>query len=171
MKKTFFGLLAATLAIGLAFSACDKSEEDYNQSSGTYNPGGTEEPDITKFDVMPYEWTITQMLSDELSGTTLLLVNQAIASGNLKITFNGESTAAQNYAGREMHIAYNTTNVMTFDVVSYKPSTQEFEISYNDEIYSSVIQTSEDNTKVYMTVDAQTPLTGKIVTIVSYTLK
>jgi len=170
MKKTLLFIGTVLMAMSLMLVSCNKDEDEKPNNTSTEEPDP--EPDLSKYDIMPHQWTITQLNSSDINQTILTLINNAVASGSLFINFNGEEGGPEtNYAGWNMNILYNTTSVLTIGVVSYNHNTQEFELSYNENNYSGVVQISEDEQKVYMSVDAQAPLSGNTFTIVAYTLK
>lgn len=152
MKKHLILFAAVVLAMSLAFVSCDKTEE--NDKPGTpVQPGPDPEPDYTHFNIVPYTWTITQIQNDGLNEYISNMINQALASGNLHVSFEGETGGLETqYAGWQMHVAYNTTNVLNFNVESYNPQTQQIVITNTTSSYSGIVSITADTEKVYMNV-------------------
>ena len=129
MKKHLILFAAVVLAMSLAFVSCDKTE-DNDKPNTPEQPEPNNEPDYTHFNIVPYTWTITQIQNDGLNEYISNMINQALASGSLHVSFEGETGGLETqYAGWQMHVAYNTTNVLNFNVDSYSPQTQQIVIT------------------------------------------
>ncbi len=152
MKKHLILFAAVVLAMSLAFVSCNKTE-DNDKPNTPVQPEPDPEPDYTHFNIVPYTWTITQIQNDGLNEYISNMINQALASGNLHVSFEGETGGLETqYAGWQMHVAYNTTNVLNFNVDSYSPQTQQIVISNTTSSYSGMVSITTDTSKVYMNV-------------------
>ena len=152
MKKHLILFAAVVLAMSLAFVSCDKTE-DNDKPNTPVQPEPDPEPDYTHFNIVPYIWTITQIQNDGLNEYISNMINQALASGNLHVSFEGETGGLETqYAGWQMHVAYNTTNVLNFNVDSYSPQTQQIVITNTTSSYSGIVSITADTEKVYMNV-------------------
>lgn len=152
MKKHLILFAAVVLAMSLAFVSCDKTE-DNDKPNTPVQPEPDPEPDYTHFNIVPYIWTITQIQNDGLNEYISNMINQALASGNLRVSFEGETGGLETqYAGWQMHVAYNTTNVLNFNVESYSPQTQQIVITNTTSSYSGIVSITADTEKVYMNV-------------------
>ena len=152
MKKHLILFAAVVLAMSLAFVSCDKTE-DNDKPNTPVQPEPDPEPDYTHFNIVPYIWTITQIQNDGLNEYISNMINQALASGNLHVSFEGETGGLETqYAGWQMHVAYNTTNVLNFNVERYSPQTQQIVISNTTSSYSGIVSITADTEKVYMNV-------------------
>ena len=171
MKKTLLTASLLFLAMSLVFVSCDKTEENEKPSTPV-QPGPDPEPDYTHFNIVPYIWTITQIQNDGLNEYISNMINQALASGNLHVSFEGETGGQETqYAGWQMHVAYNTTNVLNFNVESYNPQTQQIVISNTTSTYSGIVSITADTEKVYMnvaTTDANSELAFTIMAYIPF---
>lgn len=168
MKKTLFIASLLVMAMSLVFVSCDKTED--NDKPGTpVQPGPDPEPDYTHFNIVPYIWTITQIQNDGLNEYISNMINQALASGNLHVSFEGETGGLETqYAGWQMHVAYNTTNVLNFNVESYSPQTQQIVINNATSTYSGIVSITADTEKVYMNVATAAANSDQAFTISAY---
>ena len=132
MKKHLILFAAVVLAMSLAFVSCDKTE-DNDKPNTPEQPEPNNEPDYTHFNIVPYTWTITQIQNDGLNEYISNMINQALASGSLHVSFEGETGGLETqYAGWQMHVAYNTTNVLNFTPSYFSSSnTNEYEPGLN----------------------------------------
>ena len=147
MKKHLILFAAVVLAMSLAFVSCDKTE-DNDKPNTPVQPEPDPEPDYTHFNIVPYIWTITQIQNDGLNEYISNMINQALASGNLHVSFEGETGGLETqYAGWQMHVAYNTTNVLNFNVERYSPQTQQIVISNTTSSYSGMVSITTDTSK------------------------
>lgn len=151
MKKTPFIIAVLLIVLGVVFVSCSKDEETTKPST---TPQEEEDPnDVSHFNIIPYVWTLTQLQSDGMNEFVANMINQALASGNLLLSFSGETGGVETeYAGWEMHVAYNTTNLLNFNVQSYSPQTQEIVISNTTSTYGGEATITKDDYNIYMDV-------------------
>lgn len=169
MKKTLFIASLLVMAMSLVFVSCDKTEETTQTQTPSDQPDPDPEPDYTDFNIVPYTWTLTQIQNDGMNDYIAGMINQALASGNLFVNFSGETGGLETeYAGWQLHVLYNTTNVLNFNVDSYNPQTQQITISNSLSTYSGTVSISADTEKIYMNVATTATNSDQAFTISAY---
>ncbi len=167
MKKTLFIASLLVLAISIVFVSCDKTEE--TSQTQTHSDQPDPDPDYTHFNIVPYTWTLTQIQNDGMNDYMAGMINQALASGNLFVNFSGENGGFETeYAGWQLHVLYNATNVLNFNVDSYNPQTQQIAISNNTSVYTGMVTITADTEKIYMNVATTAANSDQAFTISAY---